>query len=122
MSADHQDESKFSCCNSFIVLGHDRTCKNKEQEPTDLDKVNGPCLWYDNEKLPNTLYVSIPLRLLAGNPVGTCLLRGWITEFVEGMSLAIIRKLRMLEAEKASRVIVPGGAGGNGQPVPLQVH
>lgn len=111
----------FTCCGGKILLGHDRVCENKEQEPTDIDKLGGPCVWYDSDKLPNTMYVSIPLHSLAKNQVGTCLLRGWIEEYVKGLALSIIQRLRVAEAEKMSKVIVPGGSNPV-NPVPLQVR
>ena len=114
----------FTCCGGKILLGHDRVCKLKEVEPSDQDKVTGPSIWYDNEKLPNTMYVSIPLHVLAQNPSGTYMLRGFIEEAVKGLALGIIRQLRLAEQKKNERVIVPGGAGGNGQAgvAGLQVH
>lgn len=112
----------FQCCGGKLLLGHDRVCKSKEQEPTDQDKISGPCLWYDNEIMPNTMYVSIPLHALAKNTIGTCLLRGWVEEYVKGLALNIIRRLRIAELKKTSRVIVPVGGNGSGNMVDLAAH
>ena len=113
----------FTCCGGKILLGHDRVCKLKEVEPCDQDKVSGPAIWYDNEKLPNTMYVSIPLHVLAKNPSGIYMVDGFIHQAVLKLALGILRQLQLAEQKKNERVIVPGGAG-NGQTgvAGLQVH
>ena len=116
-----QEFERFKCCNAMQVLGHDRTCKSKEQEPDDQDKAQGPCVWYDSEKSPQTMYVSIPLHGLARTPVGTCRLRGWIEEYVKGLALRIIQQIRIAEHERKQKIFIPSGPAPQ-QPGVLKVH
>lgn len=84
-------------------------------EPSEEQKNQGICVWYDNDPEPKIMFVSIPLEALSKNPLGTALLRGFLEEQVKGTALYHIKNIKI---KNESKIIQPSKGG----KVPLTVQ
>ena len=77
---------------------------NDKTKPTEEQQKKTLCVWYDNNMSADVMFISIPIKELAANPLGTIIIRGFADEDVKNMALYHIKRIR---TEAASKLIQP---------------